>query len=231
MIISNQIRCRECGDTIWSTHVHDFVTCKCGLVGADGGMDYLKRMGEKSDYEDMSIVIDDKFATLLPSALFGRWEKGDDPAAFYSLTRTVFEKNGYPDVAEKMNDTKLFSVVLPALREAAKTRTGLGMFCALLRAVRDSGAKDVLSLLEPKINYGDKVDKPDLDDWVASNDVFRDFAEMCRAYEYYQEAHVGPDAPFKDKCPDRDTLCTIISEFCQLGRQVLAEVRQTLLER
>ena len=57
MILSNQIKCNECGDEIYSAHRHDYVECVCGSSMVDGGMAYLRRSG---DYTEMSIVIPDK---------------------------------------------------------------------------------------------------------------------------------------------------------------------------
>ncbi len=56
-IVSNQIKCLNCGDTPFSMHRHDFTWCECGSVAVDGGQDYLKRVG--SDWEEMSITIDE----------------------------------------------------------------------------------------------------------------------------------------------------------------------------
>ena len=56
-ILSNQVRCRKCGDEPYSASRHDFQMCKCGAVGVDGGQDYLRRIGNPSEYEDLSIEI------------------------------------------------------------------------------------------------------------------------------------------------------------------------------
>jgi hypothetical protein len=40
----NAARCLLCGDTIESTHTHDFRTCSCGNVSVDGGPAYRKRV-------------------------------------------------------------------------------------------------------------------------------------------------------------------------------------------
>jgi len=54
-ILCNKIQCIHCKDIIESTHRHDYVTCSCGRVSADGGKDYLKRTyKEDGDYIDMS---------------------------------------------------------------------------------------------------------------------------------------------------------------------------------
>lgn len=56
-ITKNAIRCKHCGDTIESVHVHDFKFCSCGSCAVDGGHDYLRRCCKTSpedDYEDLS---------------------------------------------------------------------------------------------------------------------------------------------------------------------------------
>ena len=53
-ILVNKIRCKKCGDIIESKSVHDFKFCKCESVAVDGGHDYLRRLGELEDWEDLS---------------------------------------------------------------------------------------------------------------------------------------------------------------------------------
>lgn len=55
-IILNQIRCRKCGDVITSRSVHDFRYCSCKACGVDGGTEYLRRVGECKDWEDLSVT-------------------------------------------------------------------------------------------------------------------------------------------------------------------------------
>ena len=54
-IVTNKIKCKKCGDIIESTCRHDFKSCKCGVVSVDGGKDYLRRCGNREDWEDMSV--------------------------------------------------------------------------------------------------------------------------------------------------------------------------------
>ena len=42
-IIRNAAQCKLCGDVIESKHVHDYVTCECGNISVDGGLEYLRR--------------------------------------------------------------------------------------------------------------------------------------------------------------------------------------------
>ena len=55
-IIVNKIKCKKCGDVIESTYRHDFKFCKRGAVAVDGGKDYLRRLGDEEDYEELSEI-------------------------------------------------------------------------------------------------------------------------------------------------------------------------------
>ena len=59
-IIKNQIKCNHCGDVIESYSVHDFKFCSCEKVAVDGGKEYLRRLGYKEDWEELSITEDDE---------------------------------------------------------------------------------------------------------------------------------------------------------------------------
>lgn len=56
-IRTNKIKCRKCGDIIESINVHDFKLCSCGAVAVDGGCEYLRRIGNKEDFEELSHFI------------------------------------------------------------------------------------------------------------------------------------------------------------------------------
>ena len=55
-IISNKIKCKKWGDIIESKSTNDDKKCSCGSVAVDGGRDYLKRIGNEEDYEELSII-------------------------------------------------------------------------------------------------------------------------------------------------------------------------------
>lgn len=61
-IISNKIRCKNCGDIIESFSTYDHKMCKCGQCGVDGGKDYLQRLyfteNPEDSYEELSEVIE-----------------------------------------------------------------------------------------------------------------------------------------------------------------------------
>ena len=53
-ILVNKAQCKACGDTIESTHVHDLVSCNCGDIFVDGGLEYCKRGGDPNLIIDLS---------------------------------------------------------------------------------------------------------------------------------------------------------------------------------
>lgn len=55
-VIINKIKCNKCGKIIESISVHDFRFCKCGAVAVDGGHDYLRRCGNREDWEELSEI-------------------------------------------------------------------------------------------------------------------------------------------------------------------------------
>lgn len=59
-IVQNSVICSMCKDEIWSASVHDFKTCKCGNISVDGGMEYLRRVGNISSYKDTSFYMTEK---------------------------------------------------------------------------------------------------------------------------------------------------------------------------
>lgn len=58
-IILNAIGCRKCKTTAISTHRHDYVSCKCGSISADGGINYLRRVGDMKNMIELSVVTSD----------------------------------------------------------------------------------------------------------------------------------------------------------------------------
>ena len=57
-LIQNELECKKCGDIIYSAHLHDFKYCKCGSVAVDGGMSYIRRVGNVEDIVDRSMHMD-----------------------------------------------------------------------------------------------------------------------------------------------------------------------------
>lgn len=55
-IFVNKIRCIKCNDIIESFSTHDFKFCKCGTVAVDGGHEYLRRCGNRENWEELSEI-------------------------------------------------------------------------------------------------------------------------------------------------------------------------------
>lgn len=56
MIKRNAARCRKCDTIIESKTVHDFVSCECGAIFVDGGLDYLRAGGDPMMFESLAEV-------------------------------------------------------------------------------------------------------------------------------------------------------------------------------
>jgi len=56
-ILQNQVQCHRCGSKPYSASVHDFRSCDCGAICVDGGLDYIRRVGDIHAYTDLSISL------------------------------------------------------------------------------------------------------------------------------------------------------------------------------
>ena len=48
-IIENKAQCKKCQDIIQSNTTNDLKRCSCGSIAVDGGLDYVKRLGDLDD--------------------------------------------------------------------------------------------------------------------------------------------------------------------------------------
>lgn len=53
-LIHNVAVCLKCNDEIESKHTHDYVTCSCGNISVDGGLEYARRAFQSDDWVDKS---------------------------------------------------------------------------------------------------------------------------------------------------------------------------------
>lgn len=53
-ITKNAARCKKCGEVVESDHVYAFVQCSCGKIAVDGGHEYLRRIGSRDDFDELS---------------------------------------------------------------------------------------------------------------------------------------------------------------------------------
>lgn len=78
-ILSNQVRCQKCGDAPYSANRHDFKSCQCGAISVDGGMDYLRRVGDIHGYDDLSIEIPKEASVAAMAKIEWAIETGRNP--------------------------------------------------------------------------------------------------------------------------------------------------------
>jgi hypothetical protein len=102
MIISNQVECLKCGDKPYSAHRHDFRYCKCGACAVDGGMDYLRRLGQAADMKDMSLSISDKHLMLVIEAILD--ETRNNLGKVCNLARVLRDEMGINLIEEEDDD-------------------------------------------------------------------------------------------------------------------------------
>ena len=56
-VIKNSAACSLCGEVIESKYRWDFVSCSCGEIFVDGGLDYLRRGAKNFDnFIDLSVT-------------------------------------------------------------------------------------------------------------------------------------------------------------------------------
>lgn len=55
----NKIKCKKCGNIIESKTTNDLKRCSCGAVAVDGGKEYLKRIGNDEEYEELPIMTEE----------------------------------------------------------------------------------------------------------------------------------------------------------------------------
>jgi len=71
-VVVSTVKCKKCGDQIYSRARHDFRWCACKSVAVDGGRDYLKISGESGDFEVSEVTI----AGADQRDLFEDWNSG-----------------------------------------------------------------------------------------------------------------------------------------------------------
>jgi hypothetical protein len=79
----NGIKCKRCGDTVFSRAHHDYRPCSCGKVAIDGGLlykdvadslRYNRYIGEPADIEQTWVDIDfDGDRKAFESAMYNDW--------------------------------------------------------------------------------------------------------------------------------------------------------------
>ncbi len=135
-LVQNELKCGQCGDTIFSAHRHDFKYCKCGAVAVDGGMEYVRRVGDFVNAIERSVYLDQDCVDAMRKA------SGDftteQPMECAKAILGVMDEHGY------ISKMPVHPECLSDMREAViwgqdNGRNGYGIALAVMRAIRDNG--------------------------------------------------------------------------------------------
>jgi len=90
-IIQNEVQCNSCGDRIYSSHRHDFVSCNCGSIAVDGGMDYIRRaMKTGADYTDWTMTMEiEDLQKCIDAVKWGRENNRNDFGIALAVIRAL----------------------------------------------------------------------------------------------------------------------------------------------
>lgn len=90
ILLLNQAQCNNCFDIITSKHRHDYVTCSCGNLSVDGGLDYTKRKFGDKGYSELSVYADeDDIAKIREYFTWGSRGKSGDEPLHYILMKNI----------------------------------------------------------------------------------------------------------------------------------------------
>lgn len=67
------VKCKTCGETVYSRARHDFRDCGCKAVAVDGGFDYLRVIGGEAAYEVVKLSV-----PVSPQELYDDWNLSAD---------------------------------------------------------------------------------------------------------------------------------------------------------
>ena len=92
--ISNEAECRLCGDQIFSGHRHDYKECKCGAIAIDGGLDYIRWVGNIENIIDRSMSMSEEAINDMKQAVAWGKETGrNDYAIALAVIRALRKNN------------------------------------------------------------------------------------------------------------------------------------------
>lgn len=99
-ILSNQVKCKSCGDSIYSMSKHHQVDCSCGAITIDGGMDYLRRLGDSDGYIEQSITLD--YDLVMSMIDLAEWAvtTGRNPLGIVCAISRAIRDSGYKIVKD-----------------------------------------------------------------------------------------------------------------------------------
>jgi len=108
-IIINKAQCKKCKDIIESNNTNDFKRCSCGSIAIDGGLEYIKRIGNLDDVIELSEFDDDK-KDLLSSNFSLNSNKITTPIiSYYPAMADIINKSLQPTIEARKQLNKLIT--------------------------------------------------------------------------------------------------------------------------
>lgn len=87
------IKCKGCGDIVFSRSVHDMRFCSCSKTAKDGGWDYDKiSFDPKVGYEIVELDLQ-----VTKRELYDDWNNGTDKYGLILATKTIIPKQNKPE--------------------------------------------------------------------------------------------------------------------------------------
>lgn len=153
-IISNQVTCHKCGDTIWSAHRHDYKSCRCGNISVDGGCSYARRGGPglvDNSFTEQTIELDEvlvEFIHNTSNSIFNSHNYENIVVLiFASLTKLgykIVDADNKCDEDDLLYQKLLGKPLMEAAKQAVESNcNGWGVANACIREIRDQGMKIV----------------------------------------------------------------------------------------
>lgn len=107
-IVQNEIQCRLCNSIIYSAHRHDYRSCRCGAVAVDGGMDYLRRVGDPENIIERAFYLDETVITNITAAVtWGKDNNRNDYGIALAVFRALRNHNLLKDTIEEAETAAL----------------------------------------------------------------------------------------------------------------------------
>ena len=104
-IISNKAQCKKCKDIIESKDTNDLKRCTCGSIAVDGGLEYIKRIGNPDDVIELSEYGKENSNHLLSSPLNSNVIKNDFPIVEFPSQLFIYDSFSKNLLSEKINNS------------------------------------------------------------------------------------------------------------------------------
>lgn len=104
-IISNKAQCKKCKDIIESKDPNDLKRCSFGSIAVDGGLEYIKRIGNPDDVIELSEYEKENSNHILSSPLNSNVIKNDFPIVKFPSQLSISDSFSKDLLSAKINNS------------------------------------------------------------------------------------------------------------------------------